>query len=700
MASPSKASRTRASASADDAERREYLRANMELALETPDCLHEIFASLTCSLSLRRAQATCRAWRDQLDRKNPASATTWKSAWLTVPVRDVTNGRILLTAEHALRRAPAGENIMLAAGTDLMGDVMIAQHLHVRCEEGVHVHGRLVLHGGSLTTTTLPGQILRAQTHSAPRRKHAASPYIDTDIALRMMSRSRREDVAAPSSAVVSTSAAAAADGGIIENLKCLHYNDEAVVVNSGLWQLQNCSVHTSKKGKRACTAVHVREGATLKLDGCDVSDCSSGISLERPTCKLVVSKTSFLNLSQAILTLGGGHVEVSGCSFARVDIALKIDDRVSGFAQENVFGEGSSVFGRWARAPTFKLRDNNTYISAEAQAEVAELLEEEAEEEAQAMAMALVEAEKAAAQAAARAGAEAEQAAAKQAAAERYAAQKAAVSQPGKAAAVDSSRGAMNGRDDDDDQGDGYFQAERLVARKLSEGLAVDGYKRNTVLYLVRWLGYAPEYDSWEPAGNITPELIAHYNAIRARSTAPTRRPAPRPPSRVPARAANWLEKLAESASAGWSEDEDEGLHADRPSATYGASSSSSGRARMMPFTPFVAGEHGDVPGTTQASPKKREYQPSWPSHMCNRCGRTYTTADGVKRHARKVHPVWLASLPTGLVAAYASQLQQGGGGDEQDVGDVDDEGRGAYDEDGSSDEEDSEEEEEGMGP
>ena len=106
--------------SAEDEARRAELRANMELALETPDCILEIFGKLKCSLSLRRAQATCHAWREQLDRSNPVCAALWKAAWLTVPVRNEKTGKILLTAEHALRRAPAGERIMLAAGTALV----------------------------------------------------------------------------------------------------------------------------------------------------------------------------------------------------------------------------------------------------------------------------------------------------------------------------------------------------------------------------------------------------------------------------------------------------------------------------------------------------------------------------------------------------------------------------------------------------
>ena len=458
--------------------------------------------------SHRRAQSTCKFWAELLRRSgesNPAAAAIWDAAWLTVPVRN-DHGTIILTAEHALRRAPAGERIMLAAGTVLHGQIMVAQHLHVRCEEGVKAQGTLILHGGELTNTTLPGQILRAQTKESQTSQQTR----------------RGETV-----------------GGVLENLTFSHYNDEAIIINSGgTWTLEHVTVLSSRRGKRSVTAMRVREGGSLRLVQCTVGDASSAVLLERAPCSLRASDCTFYNIKEAINTRGGGRVEIEASSFEQTDVALNVDDLTTGAVTRCHFGEASSVFGNWLRPKAFRLRDN-LYTTAEAQ--------EEAEE---AEAAAAVEAaEEAAAEEAAEAAAAADAVHAAEAAEAEVAAASAPPagaacasdqSEPGSsstaaAAACDDAVEVPGGMSEsalsDDETGHGdYFQVEKLVACRNSRGMAIDGYKLNMRLYKVRWAGYGPGFDSWEPADGIPKQLIEMF-----RDKLPGVRVAHLPGQRVP---------------------------------------------------------------------------------------------------------------------------------------------------------------------
>ena len=47
---------------------------------------------------------------------------------------------------------------------------------------------------------------------------------------------------------------------------------------------------------------------------------------------------------------------------------------------------------------------------------------------------------------------------------------------------------------------------------------------------------------------------------------------------------------------------------------------------------------------------------EPIFPTHICNRCGRTYASAAAVRRHARQNHPRWLADLEARLALSTPS--------------------------------------------
>lgn len=322
-------------------QRAQALGAARDEVLQTDDLILSVLSNIDCTLSLRRARSTCRLWCELLSRGD--SKPIWRRAWLTVPVRN-DKGTISLTVEHALRRAPAGERIRIAAGTQLRGQLIIAHAVHVYAEVGVHLAGQLVLGDASGSMCGLPRSLV----------------------------------------AIVGNPLKPASEElGLVEGLRASHYNDEAVVVDGGAWRLTSCSIISSRK-VRACTAVRVRTGGALGLVGCTVSDAAKAVTLDDQMCALQVADCSFANLKEGLHTCGGGTVDVVRSHFDQVDVALKIDSLVRGRAQDNAFGEATSVFGRWARPRHFQLLAN-VYSSSEQQAEAAEAGPDDSEDEEEA---------------------------------------------------------------------------------------------------------------------------------------------------------------------------------------------------------------------------------------------------------------------------------------------------------------------------
>ena len=66
------------------------------------------------------------------------------------------------------------------------------------------------------------------------------------------------------------------------------------------------------------------------------------------------------------------------------------------------------------------------------------------------------------------------------------------------------SDESSGDGSDDDDDPP--QYLVERLVNHRLKKGC------KNKLEFLVRWKGYGPESDTWEPRGNIEGSLVQDY--------------------------------------------------------------------------------------------------------------------------------------------------------------------------------------------
>ena len=288
------------------------------------DVLSLIFRHLPCTYTLFRCMAVSRRWRESLRRgSSRPAADVWRNAWLSVPVLDAA-GRLHLSCEEVLRRAPAGERILIRAGTVLRGQVHCPSHLHVAVEPNgppVTIHGQLLLEG---TAHPPRGSLLEC----SPDRGEV----------------------------------------GLVEGpLLLSHFDQEACLVLGGSWRLSNCTVASSRRG-RASAAFVVRNGSALALAGCTVNDATRAVCLERWPCQLHASECAFTNLREAIYTRGGGIVEVARSSFEETEIGLKLDDDTRGGSRHNTFGEGTSCFGRWARPRGF-LCVGNTYAAGSEEA-------------------------------------------------------------------------------------------------------------------------------------------------------------------------------------------------------------------------------------------------------------------------------------------------------------------------------------------
>ena len=258
----------------------------------------------------------------------------------------------------------------------------------------------------------------------------------------------------------------------MLANLTMSHYNDESIIVYSGSWCLEECTIASSRKGKRACAAIVAATGANVRLLRCCISDASTAVRLDSMPCSLYADACTFHNLKECIATRGGGDVMVYTSTFEQTDTALKLDDTVRGQAVECHFGEGATLFGQYRKPKRFVMR-NNTYATPE--------LQEEADDEEAAEA-----AEAAAAIAAAEAAEEAAAVAAAQAAAEAAAAAAAAEEEEeapyddeedddGSGEDGDEDGGMVLGEDDrpggwsEHEEDEGVYEAEKLVGYRVS---------------------------------------------------------------------------------------------------------------------------------------------------------------------------------------------------------------------------------------
>jgi hypothetical protein len=105
---------------------------------------------------------------------------------------------------RVLGRAPPGEQVLLRRGTVLRGEIQLSTPLHLRAEDGVTLSGTLHLLGG------------------APVRQ---SIYL-------------LERPAAVAVAGGASKDAAAEAVGMVEGLSLSHFNESAVLVRGGSWQL------------------------------------------------------------------------------------------------------------------------------------------------------------------------------------------------------------------------------------------------------------------------------------------------------------------------------------------------------------------------------------------------------------------------------------------------------------------------------
>lgn len=442
----------------------------------TDDARLSIFGTLESTRTLNRAAATCRAWRVLLRRgEHLPAAHIWRNSWLTVPLRSEETGKVVLTVQHALSYAPPGERIMLAEDTKLRGELHCSRHLHLKAAAGVRLKGTLMLDG----------------TAHPPR-----GSLLDCSPA--------RGEI------------------GVIEGLSFEHFDEESVILQGGSWRLDKCSIGSSRRG-RASTALLVRNGAALGLLDCSVSDATHAVCLERWPCQVRAAGCTFANIQAAIYTRGGGLVDASGCTFGQgTDIAFKIDENVRGSAVRNHLGEGTSMFGQWARPPAFRCAH-----TTEGPERAAMESEGEGSEDNEGGASSPL--------AGARGGASSQW--------PQPPAGLPAISGPAHtwvqcdacnkwrklpeltamqlvadgtwtcSMNPDGLRNSCDSAEEPQPRDEvALWQAEALLGRKVSSGMASDGYPRGTELFLVKWAGYGAEHNSWEQAGSLPQSLRESY--------------------------------------------------------------------------------------------------------------------------------------------------------------------------------------------
>jgi hypothetical protein len=84
---------------------------------------------------------------------------------------------------------------------------------------------------------------------------------------------------------------------------------------------------------------------------------------------------------------------------------------------------------------------------------------------------------------------------------------------------------------------GNGEFIADKILQFRGTVGTDEFGIGKATGHYLVRWLGYGPQHDTWEPTEHLPPELMADYHRRRNQGSPPGPSPHPTQTQRQPRR-------------------------------------------------------------------------------------------------------------------------------------------------------------------
>ena len=116
---------------------------------------------------------------------------------------------------------------------------------------------------------------------------------------------------------------------------------------------LERCGVASSRAPARACVSLVLRAAATVSMEGCELSGCSSGVLLSSAAAKLVARGCAFRNVRAAIASERGGRIEVDHCAFDLAqslgDVGFKLAGDTVGHVSECEIGEaqGPQLWGR-----------------------------------------------------------------------------------------------------------------------------------------------------------------------------------------------------------------------------------------------------------------------------------------------------------------------------------------------------------------
>ena len=240
--------------------------------------------------SLRAAACVCIGWSQLLDRARSKEADDiWKRAVLVAPRRRMTLGA-------AVRSLRPGDRLRIAAGTH-PSPLHIPHALEIDAEPGALLTGPITLGVGGGDSSG--GRL------------------------------------------------------GTLRGVQVDHFYETAITVLAGDWLLERCGVASSRAPARACVSLVLRAAATVSMEGCELSGCSSGVLLSSAAAKLVARGCAFRNVRAAIASERGGRIEVDHCAFDLAqslgDVGFKLAGDTVGHVSECEIGEaqGPQLWGR-----------------------------------------------------------------------------------------------------------------------------------------------------------------------------------------------------------------------------------------------------------------------------------------------------------------------------------------------------------------